>query len=237
MNGGVFKGPLLARRKYWFYLLLLSSLLLIYLSLRVMMAAFWASQLDTFLQDWEDKRVEPSSAAWTIAYNAANKTIGLYPGSNANYYDRLGRVWEWKQFQHASGDKRASESRQHALEAYRESVATRPLWPYTWLSLAYTKTRLLEIDEEFYDALHRSIALGPWRIKTNRWVADMGLLTWHELDSPTQDLVLESIRRTVNYSKGEASWLEKRATELNRQSVFCAALDLTIKNKRNICVD
>ena len=199
------------------------------------MAAFWANQLNTFLVDWEQKNIEPDPRAWQVAFDAAEKAIALYPIANADYYDRLGRVCEWKQFQHPFGDKAAADSRQRALEAYRQSVETRPLWPYTWVSLAYTKMRLLQIDDEFSVALHRSVELGPWRIKSNKRVAELGLMAWFDLDNKTKALVLESIRRTVDFGSGEARWLESRAADSNRQLIFCGVLSQEIKEKRKIC--
>lgn len=222
-------------RKYALYLLLISSLVLAYFSGRMMMAGFWARQLNTFLLDWESKNVEPNPKAWQVAFYAANKAIALYPAANADYYDRLARVWEWKQFQHAFGDPSAHDSRLHALDAYRQSVVLRPLWPYTWGSLAYTKMRLLQIDAEFSEALRNAVRLGPWRLRSNQQVAEMGLITWPDLDDETRWLVLESIRRTVSSNTSAARWLEERAIQLNRHLIFCGVIDPEVKSRRNIC--
>ncbi|MEH6639352.1 MAG: hypothetical protein V7717_08775 [Porticoccaceae bacterium] len=226
---------ILAMRKYSFYLLLCFSLVLVYYSGRIMLSALWAKQLNTFLLDWEAKKVEPDAVAWQVAFDAASNAIALHPGPNADYYDRLGRVWEWKQFRRAFGDEAATESRQHAVDAYRQSVATRPMWPDTWVSLAYTKMRLREIDEEFVTALRRSAELGPWRIKSNKRVAEMGLITWFDLDEDTKELVVESIRRTVDFSHSQARWLESRAIDAGRRVFFCDLITAEIKTKRKIC--
>ncbi|NIV36152.1 MAG: hypothetical protein GWN58_43905, partial [Anaerolineae bacterium] len=55
--------------------------------------------------------------------------------------------------------------------AYRRSVEWRPLWPYTWVRLAYTKLSLLALDDEFDRALAKAARLGPWRIDVNQPLA------------------------------------------------------------------
>lgn len=224
-------------RKTAFTFLLIASIVLAILSTRLMLASMWDTQVNTFLVDWEQKGLQPKQKAWQIAFNAVNKSISLSPIKNANYYDHLGRVWEWKQFNHPFGDKTATESREHALQAYRQSVILKPQWPYTWVSLAYIKLRLNQLDEEFNDALQSAFRLGPWRIKSNKHIANMGLTSWSNLEGKTKIIVMSAIKRTVSYGPRDARWLENRAKENGQHTLFCLFIIQEMKEKRKVCMN
>ncbi|PHS73120.1 MAG: hypothetical protein COB22_02305 [Cycloclasticus sp.] len=217
-------------------LLILIGIVLLVTSSRMMLASFWGNQVNSFLIDWEQHGVEPESEAWQVAYEAANKAITLSPVADAEYYNYLGRVWEWQQFTKKFGDSTAQASRQNALIAYRQAVALRPQWPYTWVSLAYTKLRLLQIDEEFMHALNTAAKYSPWRIKSNKRVAEIGLMAWFDLDQATKRTVITAIQRTVNFNVNEARWLEKRATQSNQLLILCGVIEQEMRVKLKGCV-
>jgi len=222
-------------RKLLLIILIVCCLPLIYFGTRMMLAGFWADQMNTFLTDWQQRGEQPADDAWQIAYEAATKAIELYPVENGEYYSGLGLVWQWKQYHNFFGDFEAKHSRQQALAAYRIAVIARPSWPYDWANLAFSKVRLLEFDNEYKAALHKAVELGPWRIGINKQVAEMGLISWPELDLATQEIVLEAIKRTVDYGPRDSKWLEKQAKRWQMMAIFCGSIDDELKLQRKIC--
>lgn len=63
----------------------------------------------------------------------------------------------------------------------------------------------------------------------------MGLITWFDLDEKTKELVVESIRRTIDFSHSQARWLEGRAVDAGRRVIFCDLITAEVKIKRKIC--
>ncbi len=229
------KRPALSLRQLAFGVLLLACLPLIFFSARMTLAAIYSFQADSFLADWAKTGAEPDPAAWEVARQAAQSAIDLNPVANGEYYDRLGRIHEWRQHRHLFGDVKAAESRREAVIAYRASLAARPTWPYSWNNLAYAKLRLLELDEEFQTALHQAFKYGPWRLLVNRRIAEIGLIAWPSLDPLTRQLVLESARRTVLDGPGAARALEQEAKRTGMLEVLCATLPDDLKAQRKIC--
>jgi len=223
------------QKKVSLMVLLFFSAALLLTAGRFLLASVWDNQVNSFLEDWQQHREEPAPDAWQVAYDAVNKAISISPIENASYYNHLGRVWEWRQFSKPLGHPAAIESRQHALVAYRQAIQLRPQWPYSWLSLAATKLRLLQLDEEFMRALQMSAKLAPWRITSNKQIAEIGLMTWADLDKTTKQTVTTAIQRTVNYSGGTAKWLQTRANESDQRVLFCGLLTLESKVKRKVC--
>jgi len=203
----------------------------------MMLAGFWSDQVKSFLADWEQNGQQPTAEAWQIAYQAASKATESYPVINGEYYSNLGLVFQWKQYQNFFGDPAAKHSRQQVLEAYRIAVIARPSWPYDWANLAYSKVRLLEFDQEYEAALQKAMEFGPWRSGITKQVAEMGLMSWQELDLPTQEIVLEAFNRTVKYRQRDAQWLETQAKRWQMMPVFCGAISDEIKVQRKICVE
>jgi len=215
-------------------LLFLSAVLLITAG-RFLLASVWDNQVDSFLGGWQQQGGEPSRDAWQVAHDAANTAISISPIENASYYNHLGRVWEWQQFSKPFGHPAAIESRQQALVAYRQAIQLRPQWPYSWLSLASTKLRLLQLDEEFMHALQMAAQLAPWRLTSNKQVAEIGLMTWFDLDQATKQTVTTAIKRTVGRSSAAARWLENKAKDSNQLLIFCAALTQQAQAKLKHC--
>mgnify|MGYP000385496623 CR=1 FL=1 len=215
--------------------LLLLSIVLLTASARLMLASMWATQANSFLLDWQEKAQQPTDSAWQVAFKAANKSIALSPVANADYYDTLGQVWEWKQFEASQTDPAAIETREQALNAYRRSIELKPQWPYTVIKLAYVKLRLNQIDTEFNQSLQNAFNRGPWRIDINKRIAEMSLMAWPQLTNDNKVMARTAIKRTVNYGPSDAKWLESRAKTNNRHALFCLLLPHDMKEKRQIC--
>jgi hypothetical protein len=206
-------------------LLLVLAALLLWSGGRLLLAGIADYQAEAFILDWEKSAVEPGTRAWEVGHAAAQRAVDLYPAADGERLDRLGRIYSWKQFRQPYGAAEAEDSRRAALQAYRDAVSVRPLWPYSWARLAHTKLYLLEIDEEFSHAFAQAFSLGPWRIGVNRELAQIGLIAWPKLNIEQRRTTLESIRRAAAWSPTEARNLLLLAQQGGRLQTFCSALD------------
>lgn len=213
----------------------LVGLFCLYAGTRMLVADIAAYQASVFVSDWHRRGAVPSDRAWQIAEGAANRAVAVAPVGMAENYDRLGRVHEWHHQASYFGDPAADDSRRAALDAYRRAVELRPLWPYDWVRLAFVKLSLLEVDVEFDHALRQAAELGPWRLRSNTGIAEIGFTAWHELDSGQRTLVLEAARRVVAQNQREGNKLLELANRLQRADDICAVLGDALVAKQPLC--
>ncbi len=211
------------------------TLVLLAVGSRMLLAGIASYQADAFLEDWSAKAEEPSERAWQIAHEAAQRAIDLYPTANGVYLERLGLIQQWKEFRRPFGAPQAMGSRQAAAQAFREAIAIRPNWPDNWAALAHAKLYLSEFDTEFRHALAQAHALAPWRIGVNSRLAEIGFITWQQLDVMERESILESARRTVAYSPVESKKLFAIATNTGMTDTLCNSLPKALKTIRKIC--
>ncbi|MOA00457.1 hypothetical protein D3C78_1198190 [compost metagenome] len=216
-------------------LALVLSLPLLYGGGCLLLAGIASYQTQAFIDDWSSKGEEPNPRAWQIAHDAAQRAVDLYPASNGEYLERLGRVLQWQQFRQPFGAAEAEQSRRAALQAFRAASEARPTWPNNWAALAYAKLYLLEFDAEFAHALQQAEALGPTRIEINRTLAEIGFIAWPQLNDEQRNATLESARRTVEHGPKEARNLLAIASQTGMTRELCDSLDTALKDTRKIC--
>lgn len=216
-------------------LVLLAALGLTVTGARMALAGLASYQAQAFIDSWAKQAQEPSTRAWEVAEDAAQRAIALYPTTNGEYADRLGVVYSWQQFRHPYGAPEATNSRRAALDAYRQSTTARPTWPDTWARLAHAKLYLLEFDDEFHQAMSNAAELGPWRIGINRELTEIGLTAWPQLDEVQRQAALEAARRAVAYSENEAKRSYRLAEHTGTASVLCSNLNPTLTARRKLC--
>lgn len=190
----------------------------------MLLADLSAYQVSRFLDDWAERNVAPSAAAWTVAQGAAERAIAFAPMADADHYDRLGQVYQWQHFGHFYGDTTARNSREEALQAYRRAAELRPLWPHAQVRIAQVKLLLLEFDDEFDHAVRQAMALGEGRASVSERVVRIGLTAWHELTVSQRELILDAARRAVAQRPRTAGPILDHAARLRLQSVVCEAL-------------
>jgi hypothetical protein len=217
-------------------LLLLTLSVLLYVGARLFLAGIASYQADAFISEWERAGLEPQPRAWQVAHDAAQRAISLNPVADGQQFDRLGRIHSWKQFRQPYADVTAHGSRLAALEAYRTAVALRPNWPYSWARLAHSKRYLQQFDDEFDQALTQAFQLGPWRIGVTRELAQIGFSAWAQLNERQRQATLESARRSVSHSSGEAQRLFKVALDTGTAQELCTHLSQELKAIRKICI-
>lgn len=228
--------PSLRRQRLGLALLLLGALVLAVTGGRLLIAGVAAHQAQSFIDDWEQLGEVPTEQAWRVAEAAAQRAVSFYPGLNGDYYERLGRVYEWRHESLNFGDPEADVSRRRALEAYRRAVEVRPDWPDTWVQIAFIKLRLLEFDEEFDRALQLGFENGPWRMRINRDLSTVGLIAWPQLDEAQRARIMTSAERTVAFSDVQAVRLFALSDHIDQTLLLCDELPAELTRKRGVCI-
>ncbi|MFV3384128.1 hypothetical protein ACNFCJ_01485 [Pseudomonas sp. NY15364] len=216
------------------WLLLAFALLIIGLGVRMSLSGIASYQAEAFLENWSAAKSEPQPLAWQVAHDAAQRAIELYPVADGDRLDRLGRVYSWQYFRHPYALEEAAASRQSALEAYREAVLARPVWPYTWSRLAHAKLYQQAFDDEFAMAFEQAFQLGPWRNGVNSELATIGFAAWPQLSVQQREATLESARRAVAYGMGEAQYQLAVAQHTGRVVELCGSLTAELIEARKL---
>ena len=140
-------------------LVLFSALVLIWSSCRVNAAwQYFAARsiIDSHAAaaPVDQKTVEDAEARIRLALDAFPK--------NPDYLDLAGQLRELHAGRPGTVGAERSALLHQAADYYRQAVAVRPLWPYSWANLLGAKSRLGAADAELRLALARSAELGPW---------------------------------------------------------------------------
>jgi hypothetical protein len=215
---------------------LLLVLPLLYLSFTTLMAGVTGRQAQMFLDDWGLKGTDPSEKAWQFALDAAERSLEWTPGSGAGHADRLGRIYEWYRVSQPFGDADAEPARRKAVEAYRQSVEARPLWPYTRIQLAYAKLRLLEFDDEFHQQLAEARRLAPWRVRIHGPLAEIGMIAWPQLSEQEKAETWQSLQLVLRYDPRRAKPLQDLAERAGLTTAMCMAVDPELLKQRKWCL-
>jgi len=213
----------------------LVALALIAVSATTLLASMHASQAQMFLDDWGKKGVLPSDQAWRVAAQAAERATALSVTTQGEYLDRLGRVYEWQHVTLPFGAAAATESRQKALAAYRSSIEARPLWPYTWVQLAFVKLRLLEFDQEFDHALQQASQLGPTRVRVQAPLAEISFIAWPQLDDRQQAVAWDAFEFTLRQDSRRAARLKGLIDQAGLTDEMCRVVDSELTARRKWC--
>jgi len=209
---------------------------LLYLSFTTLMAGITGRQAQMFLDDWGQKSNDPSEKAWQFAVDAAARSLEWKPGSGAAHADRLGRILEWYRVNQPFGDADAEPARRKAVEAYRQSVEARPLWPYTRIQLAYAKLRLLEFDAEFHQQLAEARRLAPWRVRIHGPLAEIGMIAWPQLSEQEKAETWQSLELVLRYDPSRAKPLQDLAERAGLTTAMCKAVDSELLKQRRWCL-
>ena len=211
------------------FLVLTLSLAVVVLGSRLLMASLHQYRASSFLSDWESRRQVPSDRAWQVAEGAMQRGIAWYPAKNGAYAEQQGYMWQWRAYSANMTPANRKESQQNALQAFRQATQLRPTWPYAWSGLAYAKMVAGEHDQEFNRAMQQAVHYGPTRIGINRRVAEIGLISWPQLDAQLRALTLEQARYTARYGRANRKSMFSLATEINRVDLLCDYLQDGLK--------
>jgi hypothetical protein len=185
-----------------------------------------------WMREWEERRLAGEPKDWNTAYQRLKLARHLNP-LNADYSADLGRLMEWQAWRYFSENAESMKYRARASQFYEEAIRKRPSWGFAWAHYAENQLLSGNRDSKFMTALEKAMLLAPWEPGVQRKVAWMGMATWSEQPAVVQDMVAESIGRTVNVEGHleeiarlaiQYDWLDRLRPMMrtNRQS---AALD------------
>jgi len=145
------------------------------------------------IKQWENDFESFNAEDWNMVISHAKAALDKDP-HNPDLLTLMGNVYEWNSFQ-TDREPQNYQNRKLALDYYRQAVLLRPQWPYTWSGIALLKYRMLEIDEEFKQALTNATDLGPWEPHIQKIITEIGLSAWGELENRQRLIVVENIMR------------------------------------------
>ena len=170
-------------------------------SLAVIALAFAISGLAgdnarVWMERWEKDGKVGGDWQWEQACSRLLLARRLNP-LKADYHADFGHLMAWGAWSRFPDRDGCAGGRPGAELAYAKSIDARPGWGYAWASFAENRLLQGKSDAPFLHALEMSIVLAPWEPWVQKKVAWMGMATWNDLPAHLQQLVLESIERTV----------------------------------------
>ena len=115
----------------------------------------------------------------------------------------------------------------------RRSLRERPTSPYTWANLAFVKSRLGALDDEFYLSIRNAATLGPWEPEVQLLLADIGFRYWNRMPKPAQEIVHGAIRRGL---RRQDEKLFDLAARYGRVDVLCSTPGITASRRAVRCI-
>lgn len=200
----------------------------------MLISAVYSSQADAFLKDWKEKGEVPSEQAWQITHTAVLRANRFYPVASGALLDQKGRVLEWYNFS-AWGDKALGQQyQQEAIEAYRQSLTSRPTWPFTWRNLALAKLRATELDEELYHTSERALHFGPFEKSV---LIDVAGISFQEMRRDTRfvQLATTTVIRLSQWNAAEKKRIWQRVRQEGALLTICEALPEGFKREQKVC--
>jgi hypothetical protein len=128
------------------------------------------------------------TASLDAAQARLDKALARYPG-NPDYLGLAGNLKELRASQPGVVGLEHRELLEAAAQDYRDALAVRPLWPYTWVNLLSAKDKLGQVDSEFNTAMHKAAETGPWEPRVQLQLLRSGVRHWEQLRRPERDLV------------------------------------------------
>jgi hypothetical protein len=203
-----------------------------YVSLHRGLASLYAYPGKSTLALWQDGKRHLRQQDWNMVRNSLERALP-YDRHNPDLLHDLGAVYDAEVAYYTPGDDAAAKNRTMARQYYLAALAGRPTWPHDWIVLALVKYRLGQIDAEFYQALRRAMALGPWEPSLKLVVADIGLHHWEKFDHAMRELVAGIIRDAVN-KRDTAMDMLNLLRRYDRLDMVCND-DVADESVRNYC--
>lgn len=148
---------------------------------------------DYYLVSWYNEGKVETEADWNDALEAINKAIEHHP-NHPHYHNIAAKILEWGATSNFSGRKVLLNQ---SLENMKNSLALRPGWSDSWISIAMIKWRLGEIDDEFWQAIELAIKHGPYMPEINIGTSTIYFAFWSQLNLETRKIAIDQIERTM----------------------------------------
>ena len=130
------------------------------------------------------------------------RALSYFP-KHPDYLDLAGNLQELQADQPGVVGKAHREALEGAADYYRNALAVRPLWPYSWVNLLSVKDKLGQVDMEFNSAMHRAVETGPWEPGVLSQVMSSGLHRWEYLGRTEKELIQKVIKTALKVQPRE----------------------------------
>jgi tetratricopeptide (TPR) repeat protein len=161
------------------------------------LASLYANPGKSTLSLWRAGKLQPQQHGWERVRSSLDKALS-YDSHNPDLLYEMGEAYDAAVAVSPIGDPAARKNRDSARQYYIAALNGQPTWPYAWIALALVEYRLDHVDAEFYRALHRSVALGPWEPSVKYRIADIGLHHWQKLDINMRAFITGIVHRAVS---------------------------------------
>ena len=157
------------------------------IALRWGLADIYAYQAREYLETWYLGDQASLDENWQNAHDSMQTALSIFP-DHPEYLDQMGQIYEWQFYQSDFNGDEFNSILQTALGFYHQATAIRPDWPHSWASVAFMKSRLGELDDEFYHALQSSLTLGANEPEVLSRLLEAVLPQWTQIPAPRHEL-------------------------------------------------
>jgi len=189
-----------------------------------------AFQGRALIRGWDRDQRPFSNDEYLVAQSHLEKSLSLTPGDPGVSED-LGRLHELRTRALRGTDSAAELG--VAMDYLRRSLRARPTSPYTWANLAFVKSRLGTLDDEFYHSVQNAALLGPWEPEVQLLLADIGFRYWNRIPKTAQETIHAAIGRGL---KRQDAKLFDLASRYGRMDVMCATPDVFRSRRAIRCI-
>jgi hypothetical protein len=117
-----------------------------------------------------------------------DKADSYNPG-NPDVMDQRGQFYYWQAMNTTSAGHDRGEMLEKVVGQYRQSLAIRPMWPYTWANLVVAKADWGIFDQEFRRAVRRTVELGPWEPRVQLLLIKVDFAEQGRIDRRSRNLI------------------------------------------------
>jgi hypothetical protein len=180
-------------------------------------------KVDSYLTRWkmsnEVKQIELDDALASV------DTMLMLHGHFPHYLNIAAKTYEWQAYLYSENEKIYRQSHLQALKYYQRSAALRMHWPITWVFMASVKSKLNQLDKDFYFYLEQAIQYGPYAHEVNLEVSKLQLLHWGNLPGLATKSGLEQIKRALVNNQSRLALLNY-ARDIKRIELVCTVAKL-----------
>ncbi len=168
------------------------------------------------------------AAAFEESQSHINTALKRFP-NNPVYLDFAGRLQILQTGQMGVMGAQRRALLESAADYFRQALAVRPLWPYSWVYLLIAKDKLGQVDREFREALKRSAQHGPWEPQVQLQVIRSGLRYWSSLGSVERAVVQRKVLDALKIQPREVFVVIK---DYGRPDLVCGVQNMHVRIKR-----
>ncbi|MEH6825761.1 MAG: hypothetical protein V7629_17845 [Motiliproteus sp.] len=199
---------------------------------RAGLSDLYAFQVSSYTQKWAAAD-DPSDAAitnkeWLEVSGAIDRLLWLVP-EHPDYLQAAGIAYGLYANKGTVATERVDALLALSADFYRQSLSSRPAWPYAWGNLVLLKAGQGQLDAEFYHALERAATLGPWEPEVQMALTEAGLAHWSALNAVAKGIVVATVSRGISR---DLNTFQRLATSYQQLDTLCLYLPKNAHQQR-----